>query len=61
MTEPHPTDLIEFVIWLQPELDRDAAASLLINPDIWDGVAQQRRNYLEYSRALLEHHLLCHG
>lgn len=58
MRDPSANDLIDFVTWVQPELDRDAAARMLIIDDIWWGVAQQRERTREFSRALLEFSLL---
>lgn len=57
MREPKPNDLIDFVLRVQPELDRDAAAVMLIHPDVWDYIAQKWRDDRDLAQTLLEAHM----
>lgn len=57
MREPRLDDLIQFICWVQPELDALAAARLLEYEDLREGVACQWRFYREYREVLLESYL----
>lgn len=59
MREPKANDLIDFITWVQPELDPAAAVQMLMVEDIWDHVAEQWRHHREFCRSLLEYHLIC--